>query len=94
MEIPLIDLLKHIEEFAGMLLTRDEIAAALEIDISLFQSRPEIESAFLQGKLQTEVSHKKKIIVLGNQGSSPAQQMVRKMVIDNKLKDIRDAWGY
>lgn len=69
--------LKELEEFAGLLMSPEEIAIILEIEPA--HLKKEIKSAsgpvytaFIRGKLKTEALLRKTTIQFAKQGSTPA----------------------
>lgn len=92
MPTPSNEKLKHIEQFAEMLLSKKEVATNMGFDPLEFQTNPEMAQAYTKGHQKAITSHKKKIVSLAAQGSSPAQTHLEKLRLEIKLQEIKDAW--
>lgn len=95
MQKSLLDLeiedLNLIEELASYFFTPKEIAVMLDVEEESFLFSIEfhgskISTAFLKGRLQSEMELRKSIIKLAKSGSSPAQTMSLELLQKSKIK--------
>lgn len=89
--------LSEVTEFARLMMQPREIAAILQVDEDLFvelceDTGSEIHQAFMAGHMSTIAENNKRIVTLAKQGSSPAQNLLKKMELDQKLERIKDGY--
>lgn len=77
--------LEEIEKLAGLFLSPKAIAIIIQMDYDDFvdaldDESTEIHKRYYKGSYEAEATLRQSIIKLANQGSSPAQEMVRKYV--------------
>lgn len=85
--------LNDIQEYAALLFSPEEICIILELPISEFKHRfaiqgDEIYKAYYAGKLMTIAKHRKMILKLAEEGSSPAQAEVLKLIAQLESREI------
>lgn len=92
MENLLNENVQHIEQFAEMMLSQTEIATSLGFEVAEFLTNDKYKRAFEIGNQKAITTHKKKVQLLANQGSGPAQTMLEKLSLNVRLNSIRNDW--
>lgn len=87
------ELLQQVEEFAGLMFSRDEIADIIDIDRQRFtemvtDKEDDVQKAFRRGRLLREAQVRKSIFDLAGNGSSPAQAFAAKLIENAKMEDL------
>ncbi len=86
-------LLAEIEEYAGLMFSKQEIAAIVEVpeeefcDLLSDKNTP-VWKAFQRGRLIKEGTVRKSIFDLASNGSSPAQSFAVKLIDNAKMDDL------
>lgn len=78
------ELVKEIEELAGLFFTANEIQVITGADPQSI----DFKKAFRRGSLKSEAEIRKSIIQLAKDGSSPAQTLAWKMVESTKREEF------
>ena len=86
-------LLAEIEEYAGLMFSKQEIAAIIEITDEEFKDLlsdkdNQAWKSFQRGRLIKEGTVRKSIFDLASNGSSPAQAFAVKLIENAKMDDI------
>lgn len=86
--------LLEVEEMAKCFFMPREIALVLQVPVAEFEEAckeegTKVYQAYWKGWYTSTYEHRKKVITLANQGSSPAQTMVGKMIEDAKANLIK-----
>lgn len=82
--------LAQIEEYSGLMFSREEIADILDVDRQLLTELLEdgyYQRAFKKGRLLREAQLRKAIFDLAANGSSPAQAFAAKLIENAKMED-------
>ena len=82
--------LAQIEEYSGLMFSREEIADILDVDRQLLTELLEDGDylrAFKKGRLLREAQLRKAIFDLAANGSSPAQAFAVKLIENAKMED-------
>lgn len=93
------DQLTELEQLAGMLIPIPEIAVSMSLDPDKLQAAiRSVNSAehlaYFKGYLETIAKHNATVIHLASQGSTPAQNMLEKMLVNVKIEKIRKNYGW
>jgi len=86
----LAERLAQIEEYSGLMFSREEIADILDVDRQLLTELLEDGDylrAFKKGRLLREAQLRKAIFDLAANGSSPAQAFAAKLIENAKMED-------
>ena len=84
------ELLSQIEQYSGLMFSKDEIASILELDPKQFEKYlddPQAGRAFKKGRLLRDAELRKAIFDLAANGSSPAQAFAAKLIENAKMDD-------
>lgn len=86
------DILKLIEEYAGLFLTCEEIAALIDIEISEFTSeiyakKGAVYRAYLRGKTFSKMEIRKNVVKMAKYGSPQAEAQAEKFIIEQELSE-------
>ena len=84
------DLLSQIEQYSGLMFSKDEIASILELELEEFEKcldDPQAGKAFKKGRLLRDAELRKAIFDLAANGSSPAQAFATKLIENAKMDD-------
>ena len=84
------ELLSQIEQYSGLMFSKDEIASILELDSEEFINcleDPQADKAFKKGRLLRDAELRKAIFDLAANGSSPAQAFAAKLIENAKMDD-------
>ena len=84
------DLLSQIEQYSGLMFSREEIADILDVDRQLLTElldEGDYLRAFKKGRLLREAQLRKAIFDLAANGSSPAQAFAAKLIENAKMED-------
>lgn len=92
METHLNENIQHIEQFASMMLSQQEIAVSLDFNVEEFKSNEDYQRAFEVGHQAAIITHKKKVQLLAGQGSGPSQTLLEKMALNVRLNNIKNVW--
>lgn len=89
--------LSEVREFAAMMMEPREIAVILQVDpeafvLELADTGSDLHAAFQSGYLATVAENNRRIVTLAKQGSSPAQNLVKKMEVERKLEEIKHGY--
>jgi len=82
--------LAQIEEYSGLMFSREEIADILDVDRQLLTELlddGDYLRAFKKGRLLREAQLRKAIFDLAANGSSPAQAFAAKLIENAKMED-------
>ena len=82
--------LAQIEEYSGLMFSREEIADILDVDRQLLTElldEGDYLRAFKKGRLLREAQLRKAIFDLAANGSSPAQAFAAKLIENAKMED-------
>jgi len=82
--------LAQIEQYSGLMFSREEIADILDVDRQLLTELLEdgdYQRAFKKGRLLREAQLRKAIFDLAANGSSPAQAFAAKLIENAKMED-------
>ena len=86
------DLLAELEQYAGLMFTKKEIAAILGYSLSEFEelldSDDQALKRFQRGRLKKDAEVRKSIFDLAANGSSPAQSFAWKLIENAKMDDL------
>ena len=86
------DLLAELEQYAGLMFTKKEIAAILEFSLSEFEELLDHDDdaykRFQRGRLKKDAEVRKSIFDLAANGSSPAQSFAWKLIENAKMDDL------
>lgn len=82
--------LEEITENAKLLFSKREVATILQIPLPLLHT-DEFETAYQRGYLLSQVEFRAVILRLSSQGSTPAQNIVSKMIEQTDLNNLMDA---
>ena len=83
-------LLSQIEQYSGLMFSKDEIASILELAPLQFEKcldEPQADRAFKKGRLLRDAELRKAIFDLAANGSSPAQAFAAKLIENAKMDD-------
>lgn len=78
--------LQQIEDMASLFFKPAEIEVVLEMDPRTLLTNPETKKAFHKGYLLGEFTYWKDVKRLADSGSSPAQELLYKRMMDLKTK--------
>lgn len=87
------DILKQVEDLAGLFYTPKQVALICEIPANEFETAMSNESsalykAYWKGYFTAEIEFRKEVKKASNYGSSPAQTLLAKIIENHKLQSI------
>lgn len=93
-----VELLSEIEQYAELPgFTTKEIATCIGLSYAEFKleldSCEELRRALDKGRLKSKAEFNKKVSLLSNQGSGPAQTLLNKLKQDAQFQELRDFYG-
>jgi hypothetical protein len=89
------DTLEQIEHYAGLFLTKREIAVLLNINPKEFLEHLEDENtpvylAYLRGKTLAKQEIREKVVTLARQGSPQAQTLAEQYIQQQEIDDLNE----
>lgn len=73
--------------------TPGDIAKIVGVQVEDLLSEPQLREAYDYGRLKMRGDFGKKVVTLSNQGSGPAQTLLKKMMIDQEIKTMQEYYG-